>query len=70
MRKRILIVVALVLLVLFPHVVQNNYILHLVIYTCMYSVLGMSFSMMWKNRLITEGTAGFWAVGVYTSAML
>ena len=70
MRKKSLIACALILLVLLPLVVQNPYILHLVIYTCMYSVLGMSFSMMWKNRLITAGTAGFWAVGGYTSALL
>jgi branched-chain amino acid transport system permease protein len=36
----------------------------------MYSILGMGFSMMWKNRLITCGQAGFWAVGAYTSALL
>jgi branched-chain amino acid transport system permease protein len=70
MRKKSLIACALILLVLLPLVVKNPYILHLVIYTCMYSVLGMSFSMMWKNRLITAGTAGFWAVGGYTSALL
>jgi branched-chain amino acid transport system permease protein len=70
MRKKILIACALIILVLLPLVVTNPYILHLIIYTCMYSVLGMSFNMMWKNRLITAGTAGFWAVGAYTSALL
>jgi len=36
----------------------------------MYSVLGLGFSMLWKNRLITCGQAGFYAVGAYTSALL
>lgn len=70
MRQKIIIGVSLILLLLLPLVVQNNYVLHLIIYACMYSVLGMGFSMMWKNRLITAGTAGFWAVGGYTSALL
>jgi branched-chain amino acid transport system permease protein len=70
MRKKILVAIALIMLFLFPLVVKNNYVLHLIIYACMYSALGMGFSMMWKNRLITAGTAGFWAVGGYTSALL
>jgi branched-subunit amino acid ABC-type transport system permease component len=70
MRKKIIICVSLILLLLLPLVVQNSYVLHLIIYACMYSALGMGFSMMWKNRLITAGTAGFWAVGGYTSALL
>ncbi|MBW2028544.1 MAG: branched-chain amino acid ABC transporter permease [Deltaproteobacteria bacterium] len=53
-----------------PLVVKSNYFLHLVIYVAMYSMLGMGFSMMWKNRLITCGQAGFFAVGAYTSALL
>lgn len=53
-----------------PLVLESNYFLHLVIYVAMYSILGMGFSMMWKNRLITCGQAGFFAVGAYTSALL
>jgi len=30
----------------------------------------MGFSMLWKNRLITCGQAGFFAIGAYTSALL
>ncbi len=70
MRRKIIIAITLILLFLLPLVIRNNYILHLIIYACMYSALGMGFSMMWKNRLITAGTAGFWAVGGYTSALL
>jgi branched-chain amino acid transport system permease protein len=36
----------------------------------MYGILGMGFSVMWKNRLITCGHAGFFAIGAYTSALL
>ncbi|HUT73114.1 MAG TPA: branched-chain amino acid ABC transporter permease [Desulfatiglandales bacterium] len=56
--------------ILIPLFVRSDYFLHLLIYTSMYSILGMGFSIMWKNRLITCGQAGFWAVGAYTSAML
>lgn len=60
----------LLFLVLLPHILRNDYFLHLVIYASIYSVLGMGFSMMWKNRLITCGQAGFFAIGAYTSALL
>ena len=69
--KRGLLVTSGVLLsLLLPFIIRNDYFLHLMIYTAMYSILGMGFSMMWKNRLITCGQAGFWAVGAYTSALL
>ena len=60
----------LALFILLPLFVGNEYFLHLLIYTSMYSILGMGFSLMWKNRLITCGQAGFWAIGAYTSALL
>ncbi|RLB29444.1 MAG: hypothetical protein DRH11_16000 [Deltaproteobacteria bacterium] len=60
----------LVLFLVLPLFFKNNYFLHLVIYASMYSVLGLGFSMLWKNRLITCGQAGFYAVGAYTSALL
>jgi len=68
-KKRLLPIIG-VILVLLPFLVRNDYLLHLIIYMCMYSILGMGFSMIWKNRLITCGQAGFWAVGAYTSALL
>lgn len=68
-KKRLLPIIG-VILVLLPFLIRNNYLLHLIIYMCMYSILGMGFSMIWKNRLITCGQAGFWAVGAYTSALL
>jgi len=58
------------LLILLPFIIRNDYVLHLLIFTCMYSVLGMGFSIMWKNRLISCGQAGFFAIGAYTSALL
>ena len=68
--KRLICAVILVFLILLPFGVRNDYLLHILIYACMYSVLGMGFSMMWKNRLITCGHAGFFAIGGYTSALL
>jgi branched-chain amino acid transport system permease protein len=70
MVKKTLLGVAGLLLISLPFVVRSDYLLHLIIYMCMYSMLGMGFSMIWKNRLITCGQAGFWAVGAYTSALL
>jgi len=57
-------------LVALPFIVRNDYYLHLIICIFMYSMLGLGFSIMWKNRLITCGQAGFWAVGAYTSTLL
>lgn len=70
MHKRMLAVIGLILLILLPLIFRNDYFLHLMIYSAMYSILGLGFSMMWKNRLISCGQAGFYAVGGYTSAML
>jgi branched-chain amino acid transport system permease protein len=70
LHRRVLIFFGLIFLALLPFIIRNVYFLHLLIYTSMYSILGMGFSMMWKNRLITCGQAGFWAVGAYTSALL
>jgi branched-chain amino acid transport system permease protein len=65
-----LMTIALILLLLLPFIIRSNYILHLIIYVAIYSILGMGFSMMWKNRLISCGQAGFFAVGAYTSTLL
>lgn len=53
-----------------PLVIRSDYHLHLVIFVLMNAILGMGFSIIWKNHLITCGQAGFWAVGAYTSALL
>jgi branched-chain amino acid transport system permease protein len=68
--KMLFMIIGLILLILLPLIITSNYVLHLFIYMAMYSMLGMGFSMMWKNRLISCGQAGFFAVGAYTSAML
>ncbi|MBW2000290.1 MAG: branched-chain amino acid ABC transporter permease, partial [Deltaproteobacteria bacterium] len=69
--KKVSLLVALMIgVALLPLAVESNYFLHLSIYMAMYSILGMGFSMMWKNRLISCGQAGFFAVGAYTSALL
>ena len=70
MSKKIFLPILGLVLILLPHFIRNDYILLLFIYVCMYSILGMGFSIIWKNRLITCGQAGFWAVGAYTSALL
>lgn len=61
--------VTLLIVLLLPLFIRNSYVLHLIIMACIYSVLTMGFSLMWKNKLITAGQAGFWAVGAYTSAL-
>jgi branched-chain amino acid transport system permease protein len=69
-RRKGPVVAVLIILFLLPFFVTNNYVLHLIIMACIYSVLALGFSMMWKNRLIMAGQAGLWAVGAYTSALL
>ncbi len=69
MRRNIFGLVVLIILLLLPMLMSNNYVLHLLIMTSIYSVLALGFSMMWKNRLIMAGQAGFWAIGAYTSAL-
>lgn len=65
-----MVVLIILLLFLVPVIFRNDYYLHLLIYACMYGVLGLGFSMLWKNRLITCGHAGFFAIGAYTSTLL
>ncbi len=70
MTKKSLIVVTALILILVPFMIKNDYLIHLLISVCIYSILGMGFSLIWKCRLITVGAAGFWAIGAYTSALL
>ena len=61
MVKKILLALCGVIVIALPFIIRSEYVLHLIMYVCMYSVLGMGFSMMWKNRLISVGQAGlFW----------
>lgn len=69
-KRKLFVIIWLAILIFLPFIIRNDYYLHLIIYTCMYGILGMGFSMMWKNRLISCGQAGFWAIGAYTSALL
>jgi branched-chain amino acid transport system permease protein len=68
--KRFPVLIVLMIAILLPLIIRNDYFLHLLIYTAIYAILGIGFSMMWKNRLITCGQAGFYAVGAYTSALM
>lgn len=70
MPKKVLMATSGLILIVLPFIVRSDYFIHLVICVFMYSMLGLGFSIMWKNRLITVGQAGFWAVGAYTSALL
>lgn len=69
-KRKLSVAIGLFLLVVLPFVISNDYYLNLVIYACMYGILGMGFSMMWKTHLISCGQAGFWAIGAYSSALL
>ena len=55
---------------LIPFFITSSYQLHLIIMLCINIVLAMSFSMLISTGLITIGTASFWAIGAYTSAIL
>lgn len=62
--------VLLVVLVLLPLFVKNNYILHLCIMSIVYGVLGMSFSMLYGAGRLSLGAGTFYLIGAYISTIL
>lgn len=47
------------------------YFLHLLIYICIYAILGMSLNLITGfTGLLNLGHAGFWGIGAYTSVLL
>ncbi|MCX6005885.1 MAG: branched-chain amino acid ABC transporter permease [Chloroflexi bacterium] len=68
--KLIAIIVLAVILVTLPLYVENAYIMHLLIMTCVGTILGMTFSLLFSTGLISLGAAAFYAVGAYISAVL
>ena len=60
----------IVILIILPLVTESPYIIHLCIMACIYTVLGMTFSMQWSTGLITLGGAAFYSVGAYASTLL
>jgi branched-chain amino acid transport system permease protein len=62
--------VLLAVLVLLPVFVKNAYILHLCIMSIVYSVLGMSFSMLYSAGRLSLGAGTFYLVGAYISTLL
>lgn len=58
------------LLFLIPQRIESPYIMHLLIMSCIYSILGLAFAMIFHTGLITLGSAAYYAVGAYSSALL
>lgn len=63
-------ILLLVVLVLLPLFVKNAYILHLCIMSIVYSVLGMSFSMLYSAGRLSLGAGTFYLIGAYISTIL
>jgi branched-chain amino acid transport system permease protein len=58
------------LLISVPVMVKSPYLMTVLIASCFAVILGMSFSMIYSTGLITLGTAAFYAIGAYASALL
>ena len=59
-----------VVALLIPVFLRNQYLLHLLIEVFMYSVLTMTFIMLFRTGLINAGITAFWGIGAYSSALL
>ncbi len=53
-----------------PFILNNPYLLHLVILVLINAALGIGFSLIYSTGLITLGASAFWGVGAYASALL
>ncbi len=62
--------VMMALLILLPSVIKSPYVMHIVIMAAVYSVLGMTFSMIYNVGRITLGAGAFYAIGAYISTLL
>jgi branched-chain amino acid transport system permease protein len=68
--KTVAVVVLAIVLLALPLIIENDYIKHLLIMTCIGAILGMTFSLLFSTGLISLGAAAFYAVGAYVSAVL
>ena len=57
-------------LILLPVFLDSPYLLHLVIMTCIGSILAMGFSMIYSMGRVGMGAGAFYAIGAYASATL
>lgn len=71
MLKRVLVLLAGVLLVIFPVLVRNRFFLHLSIMVLLYALLGMSWNLLGGyTGQISFGHAAFFGTGAYASTIL
>jgi branched-chain amino acid transport system permease protein len=68
--KIIAIIILAIFLLTVPIYIESDYVKHLLIMTCIGTILGMTFSLLFSAGLISLGAAAFYAVGAYVSAVL
>jgi branched-chain amino acid transport system permease protein len=68
--KFLLVACCSILALALPFILNNPYLLHLVILVLINAALGMGFSLVYSTGLITLGASAFWGVGAYASALL
>lgn len=68
--KSVGLAVIMVLLIFLPFLFKSPYMMHLIIVTLIYSVLGMTFSMIYSMGRINLGIGAFYAIGAYASTLL
>src|SRR5512132_507178 len=70
-KKTLLVGIPLALLALFPLAVSNPYVLHLLIMSMLWILLGQSWNLLGGyTGQVSFGHAAFFGVGAYTSAIL
>ena len=69
--KRVSVAILLVILAVFPLVVQNDYYLHLLILTMMWVVIGSAWNLLaGYTGQVSFGDAAFFGCGAYTSGLI
>lgn len=70
MAKRVFVGIILLFSLAVPLLTRDPYHLHVLITTCINSILALGFLVVWVTGRLHFGIAGFYAIGAYTSALL
>lgn len=70
-KQKVLLPAVLVIALIFPQIIKNEYIMRIAIIALMYSMLAVSLNLMTGILgQMSFGHAAFWGIGAYTSAIL
>jgi branched-chain amino acid transport system permease protein len=69
-QKLIAISIACLILLLLPFIIRNQYLMHIIILSCLESIIVIGFVAQYNVRLLTFCSAAFMGVGAYISGLL